>query len=113
MNSKAHRASSLDTPCASTLPPIFACFGNLVVELNTAQGSIFEGAVSGMEVEHAPGSFDFRSSEVSYFTLQKTAVLVLHSGARTRAYRLRNASACLRRGRLTVLAESIEPAILL
>jgi hypothetical protein len=84
---------------------------DLDVELLTAQGCVFRGSVTAVDVKMTDGTLQISSPAVTYLNLAHVTELVLRSDGATRVFQLKNALASFREGKLTVLAESILPQI--
>jgi F0F1-type ATP synthase epsilon subunit len=89
---------------------MFRKFKTVIVELNTPRGSIFSGSASGVELRTTDGAIAINPREESYLSLTHTTELTLRVGTEFICFGLKNAAACLRNGRLTVLAEEIHEA---
>ena len=89
---------------------MFRKLKNVMVELNTPRGTVFAGRASGVELRTTDGVIAINPREESYLNLTQTTEITLRCGAEFQSFVLRNATAGLRDGKLTVLAETIRPA---
>jgi len=92
---------------------MFRKLKSIMVELNTAKGSVFSGQADWVELRTTDGVIAINPQEVSYLHLTQTTHITLRIGPVFRTFDLENAAVGLRQGRLTVLAEKIrevEPA---
>jgi len=92
---------------------MFRKLKSLMIELNTANGSVFSGQADGVELRTTDGAIAINPQDESYLNLTETTQITLRVGAEFLTFALENAAASLREGRLTVLAETIrqvEPA---
>ncbi len=81
----------------------------VMVALNTPRGSVFSGQADGVEMRTMDGVIAIDPREESYLNLTQTTEITLRVGAEHFSFVLKNAAASLREGRLTVLAEEIQP----
>jgi F0F1-type ATP synthase epsilon subunit len=81
----------------------------VMVELNTPQGSVFSGLAGGVEMRTTEGVIAINPREESYLNLSQTTLITLRVGSAFLSFKLKNAAASLRDGRLTVLTEEIQP----
>ena len=88
---------------------MFRKLKNVVVELNTSRGTVFSGRASGVELRTTDGVIAINPRAESYLNLTQTTKITLRCGAQFHSFALRNATAGLRDGKLTVLAETIRP----
>jgi F0F1-type ATP synthase epsilon subunit len=89
---------------------MFRKLKTVMVELNTPRGSVFSGPASGVELRTTDGAIAINPRAESYLNLTHTTELTLRVGTGFIHFALKNAAACLRNGRLTVLAEEIHEA---
>jgi len=82
---------------------------DVAVELNTPKGGIFFGRAASVELRTTDGVIAIIPQEESYLNLTQTTEITLRVGTEFLSFVLKNAAASLRDGRLTVLAEEIEP----
>lgn len=88
---------------------MFRKLKSVLVKLNTPQGSVFSGQAGDVELRTTDGVIAINPREESYLHLTQTTELTLRVGAEFFSFVLRNAAASLRDGRLTVLAEEVQP----
>jgi hypothetical protein len=79
------------------------------VELSTAEGYVFRGTVSAVYVRMIDGGAEINSPIETYYNLSKLAELDLRMGSHLETFRVENALASFRDGKLTVLATAILP----
>ena len=79
------------------------------VELSTPQGSVFSGQAGGVELLTTDGVIAIHPQDESYLNLTQTTQITLRVGTEFLSFVLKNAAASLREGRLTVLAEEVQP----
>ncbi|SRR5258707_15843393 len=79
------------------------------VELATAKGTVFSGTVSAAELSPSKNVVQLEPGKVSYIGLMHSGELALRIGSHCRFFTLVNASASIHGGRLTVIAEIIQP----
>ena len=99
-------------PCAlggSSALTMFRKFKEVLVELNTPKGSVFSGLAGGVELRTTDGMIAINPQEESYLNLTQTTQITLRVGTEFLSFMLKNAAASLRDGRLTVLAEEVQP----
>jgi F0F1-type ATP synthase epsilon subunit len=89
---------------------MFRKFNTVMVELNTPHGSVFSGPADGVELRTTDGAIAINPRAESYLNLTHTTELTLRVGSDFIRFVLKNAAACLRDGRLTLLAEEIYEA---
>jgi F0F1-type ATP synthase epsilon subunit len=85
---------------------------DIMVELRTPKGLCFSGGASSIELRTTDGLIAINPQEESYLSLVHTTAITLRCGTEFRRFLLKNATASLRSGKLTVLAEhiiSVEP----
>ncbi len=85
----------------------------LMVELRTPGGLVFEGVSNSIDLRTDGGSMHIRPTEDCFLNMLNATEITLCVGHDTLVFALENAAASLRDGRLTVLAEIIhrtEPA---
>lgn len=83
---------------------------NVTVELTTPRGSVFSGTSSSVELRTTDGIIAITPSEDSYLSMIHSSEITLRNGHKFKTFTLMNATASLRTGHLTVLAEEIHPA---
>ena len=88
---------------------MFRNLTTVMVELNTPKGSVFSGQAGGVELRTANGVIAISPQEESYLNLTQTTQITLRIDSEFPSFVLKNAAASLRDGRLTVLAEDIQP----
>ena len=88
---------------------MFRNLKNVMVELRTPKGSVFCGEAGGVEMRTTDGVIAINPQDESYLNLTETTQITLRVGAEFLSFVLKNAAASLRDGRLTVLAEEIQP----
>ena len=88
---------------------MFRNLTTVMVELNTAKGSVFSGEAGAVELRTTDGVIAINPQEESYLNLTQTTQITLRIGTEFLGFVLENAAASLRDGRLTVLAENIQP----
>jgi F0F1-type ATP synthase epsilon subunit len=88
---------------------MFRDLKNLMVELNTPEGSVFSGQAEGVELRTTDGVITINPRKESYLNLTQTTRITLRVGTEFLDFVLKNAAASLRDDRLTVLAEDIRP----
>ena len=88
---------------------MFRNLKNVMVELSTPKGSVFSGEAGGVEMRTTDGVIAINPQDESYLNLTETTHITLRVGAEFLSFVLKNAAASLRDGRLTVLAEEIQP----
>lgn len=88
---------------------MFRKLKNLMVELSTPKGSVFSGQAGSVELSTTDGRIAINPQEESYLSLTQATEITLRVGTKFLTFVLKNAAASLRDGRLTVLAEEIEP----
>jgi F0F1-type ATP synthase epsilon subunit len=81
----------------------------LKVELRTATGPVFSGQVNAVGLQTGDGLIAIDPREESYLNFSRTTEITLREGNTFRTFVLSNATASLRNGKLTVLAEGITP----
>lgn len=82
----------------------------MLVDLNTSGGSVFSGHADGVELRTSDGVIAIQSGdENSYINLTQTTEITLRVGGDIRTFALKNAAASLREGRLTLIAEEVQP----
>jgi F0F1-type ATP synthase epsilon subunit len=82
----------------------------MLVDLNTPGGSVFSGHADGVELRTTDGVIAIQSgAEKSYINLTETTEITLRINGDFRAFALKNAAASLRDGRLTLIAEEVQP----
>ena len=81
----------------------------VMVALNTPKGSVFSGRAESVELRTTDGVIAINPLEESYLNLTQTTQITLRLGTEFLSFALKNAAASLRDGRLTVLAEEIQP----
>lgn len=81
---------------------------SVLVELSTPHGNVFSVQAEGVELRTTDGVIAINPQDESYLNLTQMTQLTLRFGTEFVTYRLKNAAASLRTGRLTVLAEEIE-----
>lgn len=81
----------------------------IMVELNTPQGGVFSGRAASVELRTTDGVIAINPQEETYLHLTETTEITLRVGTEFLSFSLTNAAASLREGRLTVLAEAVEP----
>ena len=82
----------------------------MVVDLNTPAGSVFSGHADGVELRTTDGMISIQpGEEKSYLNLTRTTQITLRVGAEFLTFELKNAAASLRDGRLTLVAEEVQP----
>jgi hypothetical protein len=84
----------------------------LEVELMTAQGCVFHGSVTAVDVKMTDGSMQISSPTVTYLNLANVTELVLRSDLQSKSFQLKNAVASFREGKLTVVAEAIHSQVI-
>jgi len=89
---------------------MFRKLKTVMVELSTPQGSVFSGPAGGVELRTTEGSIAINPREESYLNLTRPTEITLRVGREFLRFRLKNAAASLREGRLSVVAEEIRPA---
>ncbi len=85
----------------------------VAVQLTTAKGMVFFGTAQAIALHTADGIIEVTAQGESYLSLIGVAELTVRTSDGSRAFRLENATASIKPGRLTVLAETIreiEPA---
>jgi len=82
---------------------------DVLVTMNTPNGSVFSGRAEGVELRTTDGVIAINPPEENYLSLTETTQITLRVGAEFLSFALKNAAASLRDGRLTVLAEEISP----
>ena len=88
---------------------MFRKLQNVMVELNTPRGSVFSGVAGGVEMRTTDGVITINPREENYLHLSHTTEITLRVGTEFRSFLLKNAAASLRDGRLTLLAEEVQP----
>lgn len=83
---------------------------NFFVRLMTPKGKVFSGGVSAAEFTWPNGVLQLEPGNVSYFGAVNSGELSLRIGQRYRFFTVVHAAASLEKGRLTIVAKSIEPA---
>lgn len=80
------------------------------VDLNTPGGTVFSGHADGVELRTTDGVIAIHSGEEkSYINLTQTTEITLRVGGDFHTFALKNAAASLRDGRLTLVAEEVQP----
>jgi F0F1-type ATP synthase epsilon subunit len=82
---------------------------SVMVDLSTANGSVFSGRAGGVELRTTDGVIAINPQAESYLNLTQTTQITLRVGTEFLSFVLKNAAASLRDGRLTVIAEEICP----
>ena len=79
----------------------------VAVQLATAAGVIFSGMAQGIALVTADGTMEVTAQGESYLSLTGATGLTIRLSDGSRAFRLKNASASVKAGRFTVIAEAI------
>ncbi len=82
---------------------------NFFVKLMTPKGKVFSGGVSAAEFTWLNGVLQLEPGDVSYFGAVNTGELSLRIGKRCRFFTVVHAAASFEKGRLTIVAEIIQP----
>ena len=92
------------------MPPIILRSGKLrdgiAVQLTTAAGTIYSGVAQAAALRTIDGTIDVTAQGESYLSLA-CARLTIHTGEGECTFQIENATASVKTGRLTVLAERI------
>ncbi len=83
---------------------------NITVELATHRGVVFTGISSSIELRTTDGTIAITPHQGSYLSMIHPSEMTLRIGGEFKTFALQNATAGLRDGKLTVLAESICPS---
>jgi hypothetical protein len=81
----------------------------IAVELSTAEGCVFRGMVSAVHVRMIEGEVEISSPRQTFLNLSRMTELDLRSGCHLELFRVENALASFRDGKLAVLATAIHP----
>lgn len=79
----------------------------VLVELSTAQGTVFSGRTDAVELLTTDGTIAITPRDESYLNLTHATEITIRVGTKFSRFALTNAAASLREGRLSVLAEEI------
>jgi hypothetical protein len=82
---------------------------NLIVELSTPRGTVFIGETSSVELKTGDGSVLMLPPGNTVISMTGSSTIVLRCGSNLKRFLLENATLGLRGGRLTILAEVIQP----
>ena len=96
-------ARNLGGPSRHPMPP-----GNVTVELTTPRGPVFTGTSSTIELRTTDGAIAITPREDCYLSMVHSTEITLRIGDEFKTFKLKNATASLRSGHLTVLAEEIQ-----
>jgi F0F1-type ATP synthase epsilon subunit len=80
---------------------------DLLVELNTSEGTVFSGPADDVELKTTEGVIAINPREGNYLSFTQITHLTLRIGGEFLDFLMQNASASVRDGKLTVLAEAI------
>ena len=70
---------------------------------------MFSGRADGVELQTADGMIAINPGQESYLNLSQTTQITLKCGEEFHTFAVQNAAASFRKGKLTVLAESVNP----
>ena len=82
---------------------------NVLGESNTPRGSVFSGPAEGVALRTTDGVIAINPQDESFLNLTQTTQITLRVGTEFLSFVRKNAAASLRDGRLTVLAEEVQP----
>lgn len=89
---------------------MFSKLKTVLVELSTAQGTVFSGRADAVELLTTDGTIAITPHDESYLNLTHATEINIRVGTKFSRFALTNAAASLREGRLSVLAEEIHAA---
>jgi hypothetical protein len=83
----------------------------VTIHLSTAHGIVFCGTAEGVTLSTAAGTIEVMAEGESYLSMIGAADLQIRLGDVTRVFHFKNANASLKRGRLSVLAETVREIV--